>query len=97
MRPPLACEQDLHAPSILEACMHNNFSDDPNDLKEFLKSVDNEYDRYSEVLALMQNCSLCGSHLDFVYTMEYPGEVIREEASCPHCEIRIRNKLFNIQ
>lgn len=77
--------------------MHNNFSDDPNNIKEFLKSTDNEFEKYSEALALMQNCSLCGTPLDFVYTVECPTELIREEVSCSHCEIRVRNKLFNIQ
>lgn len=77
--------------------MHNNFSDDPNNLKEFLKSVDKEFDKYSEALSIMTNCSLCGSTLSFVYTIEHPSELIREEANCNHCEIRIRNKLFNIQ
>jgi C4-type Zn-finger protein len=77
--------------------MHDNFSDDPNNLKRFLQAADNEFTKYSEVLAMMQNCSLCGSTLDFAYTIEHPGEIIREEVSCPHCEIRIRNKLFNIQ
>lgn len=77
--------------------MQGNFSDGPNDIKQFLKTADTEFGKYSEVLAVMQNCSLCGSTLDFVYTVEHPGEIIREEASCPHCEIRIRNKLFNIQ
>jgi hypothetical protein len=77
--------------------MHNNFSDDPSDLKEFLKTTDNDFEKYSEVLSLMQNCSLCGTTLDFAYTIEHPNELIREEVSCSHCEIRIRNKLFNIQ
>ncbi len=77
--------------------MHNNFSDDPNNLKEFLKASDTEFDKYSEALSLMTNCSLCGSTLDFIYTIEHPSEVIREEVNCRHCEIRIRNKLFNIQ
>ncbi len=77
--------------------MHNNFSNDPKGLKEFLKSADHEFERYSEILSLMQNCSLCGTQLNFVYTIEHPKELIREEASCPHCEIRIRNKLFNLQ
>jgi len=79
--------------------MHNNFSDGPgdNNLKDFLKAKDSEFEKYSEILSLMKNCSLCGTQLDFIYTVEYPGELIREEASCSHCEIRIRNKLFNIQ
>lgn len=79
--------------------MHSNFSDDPGDinLKEFLKAKDNEFEKYSEILSLMKNCSLCGTQLDFTYTVEHPGELIREEASCHHCAIRIRNKLFNIQ
>lgn len=77
--------------------MHNNFSDDPNNLKEFLKTADTEFEKYTEALSMMQNCSLCGSTLEFIYTIEHPGELIREEASCAHCEIRIRNKLFNIQ
>ncbi len=77
--------------------MHNNFSDDPSDLKEFLKTADNDFEKYTEILALMQNCSLCGTNLDFAYTIELPEELIREEVSCPHCEIRVRNKLFNIQ
>lgn len=77
--------------------MHNNFSDDPKDLKTFLQSADTEFGKYSEMLSLMHNCSLCGTTLNFVYTVEHPNELIREEASCPHCEIRIRNKLFNIQ
>ena len=79
--------------------MHSNFSDDSdnNKLKDFLKATDGEFEKYSEVLSLMKNCSLCGTSLDFLYTIEHPGELIREEASCSHCEIRIRNKLFNIQ
>ncbi len=79
--------------------MHSNFSDDPgnNNLKEFLKTKDNEFEKYNEILSLMKNCSLCGTPLDFTYTVEHPKELIREEASCRHCEIRIRNKLFNIQ
>ena len=77
--------------------MHNNFSDDPKDLKQFLKTADSEFGKYSEALSVMHNCSLCGSALNFVYTVEHPREIIREEASCPHCEIRVRNKLFNIQ
>lgn len=78
--------------------MHNkSSSDDPSNLKNFLKTADNEFEKYSQALALMQNCSLCGTTLNFVYTVEHPMEVIREEANCPHCEIRIRNKLFNIQ
>lgn len=77
--------------------MHNNFSDDPSDIKQFLKATDNDFEKYTEILALMQNCSLCGTSLDFVYTIEHPLELIREEVSCPHCEMRVRNKLFNIQ
>lgn len=77
--------------------MHNDFPGGTKQLKDFLKKADNEFERYSEELALMHNCSLCGTSLNFVYTLECPNELIREEASCPHCEIRIRNKLFNIQ
>ena len=77
--------------------MHEKFPDDSNELTEFLKSSDSEFEKYSEALALMQNCSLCGTALDFTYTVEHPEELIREEVSCSHCEIKVRNKLFNIQ
>ncbi len=81
--------------------MQDNFSDGPNNSKSAvqnnLKQLDLQFSKYEEVLSLLHNCSLCGSQLEFVYTIELPGSLIREEAKCNHCEIRIRDKLFNIQ
>lgn len=78
--------------------MQDNFSDDSK-LKSnnLLQETDLEFSKYGEVLSLFYNCSLCGTPLNFVYTVEMPGIMIREEAKCDHCEIRIRNKVFNIQ
>lgn len=78
--------------------MQDNFSDDSETKTNvILQSTDKEFSKYGEVLSLFYNCSLCGTALDFVYTIEMPGIMIREEAKCNHCEIRIRNKIFNIQ
>lgn len=78
--------------------MQDNCSDDADGIFEnSLLNSDKEFSKYEEVLSVFYNCSLCGMTLDFVYTIELPGSLIREEAKCNHCEIRIRNKLFNIQ
>lgn len=78
--------------------MQDNFSDDSGLKVEVgLQQTDVEFSKYGEVLSLFYNCSLCGTALDFIYTVEMPGIMIREEAKCRHCEIRIRNKIFNIQ
>jgi hypothetical protein len=60
-------------------------------------NADSRFTKYQEFLELMNNCSLCGSKLKVIHTIELPGSMIREEATCPHCDIRARNKIFNIQ
>jgi hypothetical protein len=78
--------------------MQDNFFNDPGVKSNInLQSTDVEFSKYGELLSLFYNCSLCGTALDFIYTIEMPGLIIREEAKCNHCEIRIRNKIFNIQ
>jgi DNA-directed RNA polymerase subunit RPC12/RpoP len=78
--------------------MQDNFSDDAEfKNSQLIQKSDLEFGKYGEVLSLFYNCSLCGTPLDFAYTIEVVGEMIREEARCNHCEIRIRNKIFNIQ
>jgi DNA-directed RNA polymerase subunit RPC12/RpoP len=62
-----------------------------------LYSSDNQFAKYQEYLHLMNNCSLCGSSLELEHTVELEGSMIREEARCPHCEVRTRNKIYNIQ
>lgn len=78
--------------------MQDNCSDDANGIfKKILKHSDKEFSKYEEILSVFHNCSLCGTALEFLYTIELPGSLIREEVKCTHCEIRIRDKLFNIQ
>lgn len=67
------------------------------DCKDEVLGADNRFKKYQEFLELMNNCSLCGLSLEVIHTIELPGSMIREEARCSHCDIRARNKIFNIQ
>lgn len=69
---------------------------DNKDLEQ-LAEADARFSKYEEFLTLVNNCSLCGSSLELTHTVELEGSMIREEARCKHCEVRTRNKIFNIQ
>lgn len=56
-----------------------------------------ENQRHKSFVELIHHCSLCGSPLELEHTVEEPGSMIREEAKCVNCDIRTRNKIYNLQ
>lgn len=47
-------------------------------------------------LKLQNNCVLCSSALELKFENPKEGE-IKEEATCPQCEIRARAKIYSLQ
>ena len=47
-------------------------------------------------LKLQCNCVLCNTALEFKFEMVTEDE-IKEEATCPQCEIRARAKIYSLQ
>jgi hypothetical protein len=50
----------------------------------------------ADYLRLQCNCVLCNSTLELKFEMLTDGE-IKEEATCPQCEIRTRAKIHSLQ
>lgn len=50
-------------------------------------------------LELQCNCVLCNTTLELKFEMiqDGNGSEIKEEATCPQCEIRTRAKIFTLQ
>lgn len=52
--------------------------------------------KQQEFFEEQNHCVLCGSVLEFKHTTEEETGSIKEEAHCPECEIRARDKIFTL-
>jgi hypothetical protein len=48
--------------------------------------------RHREFIISQNNCILCGTVLELKHISEQGTVEIREEAFCPHCEVKTRTK-----
>lgn len=66
------------------------------DVKDFTYYEKTDSATQAAFLKLQCNCVLCNTTLEFKFEMRGEGE-IKEEATCPQCEIRARAKIHSIQ
>jgi len=48
--------------------------------------------KHREFIISQNNCILCGSVLELKHAVEIESPEIKEEAFCPHCEVKTRAK-----
>lgn len=53
--------------------------------------------KYSNFIMSHSNCPLCGSELELNHKIDSFGLMIKEEARCPHCQIRTRARSHTLQ
>ena len=50
-----------------------------------------------EFLTAHNNCILCGVTLELQHVRVETSHEIKEEAHCPHCDLRTRAKIYSLQ
>ncbi|KHD89721.1 MAG: hypothetical protein OM95_01200 [Bdellovibrio sp. ArHS] len=48
--------------------------------------------KHREFIISQNNCILCGTVLELKHIADRATDEIKEEAFCPHCEVKTRNK-----
>ncbi len=57
--------------------------------KEYFENVQNRHQK--EFMELQDHCTLCGALLEVKHQKDPYLGILKEEAYCPHCEVRTRN------
>ncbi|MGE0634063.1 MAG: hypothetical protein AB7O96_16735 [Pseudobdellovibrionaceae bacterium] len=53
--------------------------------------------KHTNFIMAHSNCPLCGSELELNHKIDSFGVAIKEEARCPHCQIRTRARNHTLQ
>ncbi len=53
-----------------------------------------EKPKHQEFIYLHNNCILCKSTLELQHVVDFQGEYINEEANCPECKLKVRNRSY---
>lgn len=56
-----------------------------------------ETPQHQEFVAAQNQCVLCNNPLELVHTKVEEIYAIKEEASCPQCDLRNRRKVYPLQ
>ncbi len=51
---------------------------------------------HREFIKAQCQCTLCGTELELNHTSDQELSTIREEAYCPQCTLKTRNKVFQL-
>ncbi len=55
-----------------------------------------EVTKHREFIIAHNNCVLCGTVLELRHLADGSTGQIKEEAFCPHCEVKTRAKIFTL-
>ncbi|NQZ00508.1 MAG: hypothetical protein HRT45_07550 [Bdellovibrionales bacterium] len=78
---PKEKEQQIDVEQTIESLLHNL---GPIDHKEMM-------------LEHYNNCSLCGTELEFVHVTHFTHLEVEEEAHCPNCKVRMKQEKHSLQ
>lgn len=49
---------------------------------------------HSDFIKSQQQCTLCGTELELKHLKDSTGSTVKEEAFCPQCTLKTRNKIY---
>ncbi len=55
-----------------------------------------EKPKHQEFILAHNNCVLCGTILELQYVRLEDNKSVKEEATCPNCEIKTRAKIYTL-